>query len=189
MTDKLANVRARLAQFRSQQPQRPQPTPDPRSPHNPYHLPDSDMSPGRMPTREDVERRGGHFMQAKHTATLPNALVWNWPGRMTDALYQYCWDHHHGAGDLHAMLNMFSDAEIIDLLQKLETFNLEQLTAIGVDIYEGLIDQHERRRGPKTRIHVEPAQPTQAVAQFPADNEEEGQAEVGARRRIGFPRP
>ncbi len=190
MSDKIVrSAKDKLATFRATRG----PKPDPQDPHNPFHLPDADMRPRRgVPTVDEFRARGGDGMQAIHTATLPNPLVWNWPGQHTDALYQFCWDHHHQHGDVSAAaLVERLDTEDLDvLLEALDGFKLEDLAPVGVAIYEAMVDEAERRKkpdAPRQRIAVDII--SDALHERAAEQREElpEPEEAGVRQLRRFP--
>lgn len=127
------------------------PEPDPNRPDNPYHLPDADMRPRAVPTVQGTIAAGGRGMQAKHTATLPNPMFWNWPVRLKDALNQWCWDNFHGGADVHTLISQFEDGELVTMLDAMNDFQLDQLAEEGVLLYEAMVDEHKRRDDPSVK--------------------------------------
>jgi hypothetical protein len=157
--NKLAQMKQRLNDYRRGNAP-PQPKPDPNSPHNPYHLPDANMDPSRMPTAADAARAGAGFLQAEMTLQLPMAIFNNLPARMMDDFYQLTWDMHRGnAGprELYAFVGKMEDHELAIILKEVDSFPLDQLTAGGAKFYEALIEEMERRHPklPPRRVRVE----------------------------------
>jgi hypothetical protein len=179
--DRLTRMKQKLAEYRDSQP-KPVPQADPNDPYNPYHLPETNMSPRRMPTRNEVISSGGNYQQAIHTATVPNALYHNWPARLMDDLYEFFWKAHHndgqhvdfGQSDLYGMLDKLKDHELARLLDALDGFPLANLTAVGADLYEGLLSLVERRRRPPAMAPAPPARirvSANIVRDFPEDEQ------------------
>jgi len=152
---KLAQMKQRLQDFRREHAP-PPPRPDPFAPHDPYHLPYTNMDPSRMPTAADAAKSGAGFLQAEMTAQVPMALFNNLPPRLMNDFYQLTWDMSKGRGDLHGFIEKFHDYEIDAILQALDSFPLENLHASGVKFYEALIEASERRnpRQPTRRVRI-----------------------------------
>jgi hypothetical protein len=140
---------------------------DPAAP-NPYRLPDPPMHPMQVPNQGDVERRGGTYQKAKHTATLPNALMQAWPPHLLDELYAFCWANHHGTGNVLALVSRLADREIAHLIDAVSEFESSggKFHHVGTAIYEALWAEarrrdavHTRRQNlPRVRVDVRPVE-------------------------------
>jgi hypothetical protein len=151
--NKLATVKQRLGDYRrGNAPRAPQP--DPYAPHNPYHLPDANMAPSRMPTAADAARSGAGFLQAEMTCMLPMAIFHNIPGRLMNDFYDLTWSMKSGHADVPGFVEKFRDGEIAFILEALDPFPLDQLTAGGALFYEAFVEEMERRKGPAKRVRI-----------------------------------
>ncbi len=159
-------------------------------------MPDVSMKPtGPLPggakpgwQTQFAASRGAGYLQAEETAQLPNPLVWNWPPRLRDDLYEFLWKHHVEKGhreEMAMLLSKLTAPEVTLLLDKMETFKADDLTSIGGAFYQGLLDEEERRRHGAPRIAVQ-TQVRVAEHQEHEEHEEhaalEGQKEL---KRLG----
>lgn len=134
-------TKKRMTDFPEDDPPRPYPAP------NPFNMPDAPMHPTSVPTREQVERRGGDYLQAEMTGQVPTVLLDTWPSRLKDALYTWMWENHHGRGDLYLLIAQFDDKEIVRVAKSIGNFVDQggQFHHIGRAIYDGLIAEAKRR--------------------------------------------
>lgn len=160
--DALDRAKLNLSKFRTTR------TPSPPS-KRPPDLPPSAMRPmpgvGKGadkggPWQESFAKgRGAGFLQADEVAQLPNPLVWNWPGSR-GVLYTWCHNHYHDPDNhpVSELLSPLATKDIRALLEALDSFKISDLASVGAMIYEGLVDESEKRQS-KVRVAHADADP------------------------------